>query len=330
MKKLQLFSGMLVLAVVAFGCDELPADEKVCDGEVTIAPLPSNGGKTVRADMNVKGTADHTGDLTIQRITVGGIEVKKDGFNFNTWSVVVPLGVLLDLPPDDNGDRLVPVMATDTCFRDFTTDFPIRAALPIESIIVDAKYPDGEAYIPATGKFGATVTIAASPSAAGEKVTLQSSEGGVFAGSIGNQIGLAGDGKTDATATVLFTSTQVGDVFVSAKIDSLTSNVKKIRVVGAPALFPSTSSLIAKQTVRIAVVTDGRVESCQATPSKYMTIKSGDVDLMAMPGATDVDNDGTIDIDITGADTVDMQSTVSITCRDPFGQTASGTYTVKP
>jgi len=54
------------------------------------------------------------------------------------------------------------------------------------------------------------------------------------------------------------------------------------------------------------------------------------VDLMAMPGATDVNNDGTIDIDITAADVVDMESNVTITCRDPFGQTASGTYTVKP
>ncbi len=330
MKNLNLSFGLLALSFAMFGCDELPTDKANCTGEITVVPLPSNGGKTVRGDLSVKGTADHSGDLTIQRITVGGIEAKKDGFNFNTWSVVVPLGVLMDLAPDENGDRLVPVTATDTCFQDFVTDFPIRAALPIEAITVDATYPEGESYIPANGKFGATIAIAASPSAAGEKVTLQSSDGGTFAGTVGNQIGLSGDGKTDATATVLFTSTQVGESFITAKIESLTSNPKKVRVVGAPALFPSTSTLAAKQTVRIAVTTDGRIESCQATPAKFMTVKSGNVDLMAMPGATDVNNDGTIDIDITAADVVDMESNVTITCRDPFGQTASGTYTVKP
>jgi hypothetical protein len=320
-----------LLTLTAAGCgDSPPSVDPVCNGKVDIVVLQGNTDNVVRSDLLVSGTATHSSNLAIRNMTVGGVAANKDRFNFDAWSATVPFRTLQSLVPDPGGTVTVPVVATDACSAEFSTSFPVKLDLPLEKLTLTRAYPDGEGYVPASGKFPASLTITANAQAAGAKVTLSASEGGTFDGALDGLVTLSGDGTTDATATAFFTSTKPGTAFVTASAGDNHTAPIDIVVAGPPSMFPSSQTLAPKQSIRVTVDTDGRVESCQATPVLGITVKSGGKDLMATPAASDDNNDGKVDIDITAADMLSGAVTVTVACRDPFGQAVSGTYTAMP
>ena len=52
--------------------------------------------------------------------------------------------------------------------------------------------------------------------------------------------------------------------------------------------------------------------------------------LMVATGGVDVTGDQLIDIDVKAGPTLSAVRTSTVTCRDPYGQTSTGTYTAQP
>ncbi|WP_437300220.1 hypothetical protein [Sorangium sp. So ce426] len=331
--KLTARSIALSLVVAACDFDEEPPDVEVeCRGDdIEIEVLEQNPERIVRSDLLVRGTAEHSADLTIRNIMVAGVAATRDAFNFRSWTATVPLAVLRSLPPGEGGLVSVPVVATDACEEEARADFLVNLGIPVENLALVRTYPDGEGYIPANGKFHATLVITAAPAAAGARVTFQTSEGGSLGATVANQVVLAGDGTANAVATATFTSTRPGRAWVTATAGDASAAPVEILVADRPSLFPSSSALRPSQAIRVTADTEGRVESCQATPAQGITVTSAGHDLMAgAAAAEDEDGDGRVDIEVKAADTLTGPVSVTVACRDPFGQTASGTYTAAP
>lgn len=109
---------ILALACLA-ACGSAPDDSPECTsdaGRVVVRILKGPSEDPVKEDLAVLGTATHEDGLAIRRVLVDGIEAKKDTFNFETWSVSIPLLTLQGQAGTTVDARVeIPVEAEDPC-----------------------------------------------------------------------------------------------------------------------------------------------------------------------------------------------------------------------
>jgi len=323
--------GMLWLAA----CEDTPT-ELECENSTAVVTGQVTSGETaqvVSRDLTVRGTAQHGGNLTIRQVLVAGIPATNGGFNFETWSAIVPVGALAALPVGEDGRSTVEVKATDACLRTHTlTTFAVRVdpnpEVEVQSLDLGVTLPGSESYLPATGSIPAVLTLTANAEAANATVTLTAPLG-TFQGTNNNQLLLAGDRQSPARGNALFIPGAPGTVVITATAKERT-DVATVKVAGPPKLVPSGATLAPGQTVRVTVLTEGRIAACQATPAAGLTVTSGTVDLTSTPGAEDVTQDGFIDIDVSAASDAATAASASISCRDPYGQSVTGTFALAP
>jgi hypothetical protein len=90
------------------------AEAKVSGSILTAAPQ-----EPVSGDLRVRGEATHEAGLAIRRITVAGIVAENNGFNFEFWSVLIPLERLRELRTASNEVQLE-ARAFDACGNQFS------------------------------------------------------------------------------------------------------------------------------------------------------------------------------------------------------------------
>ena len=334
-----LFAGIATLV----GC-ETPPVELVCEkdqgGIVEGQIIAGQTSEVVAAELTVRGVAAQTEGHVIRRVVVAGVAAKNDGFNFEQWSAVVPIGVLAGLPAASAPDRVeVAAVAFDGCEREFSLG-AIEVAVDrtpgvrVEQLALAVDFPGDEGtggrFIPADGSASALVRIIGNPDARGAAVTLTTNVGTFEGVAAGNVVHLAGDGTADATATVFLTADRAQDAIVSAHAKTVTSPPLAIDVAGPPTPVPSTGTLGPGDTISVTVFTEGRVEACQATPAASLTVMSGTSNLMASPGASDTNGDGRVDITITADAALTSAAETTISCRDRYGQASVGVFRAEP
>jgi hypothetical protein len=204
----------LIMSLALMCACEAPELERDCEaegggvieGRVITDQVPG----VIAADLTVRGVASHTEGRVIRRVLVAGIAAKNDGFNFDQWSVVVPIGVLGNLPdlPADGDQVSVEVVAFDGCEHEFDLDsFEVRIdRMPgssVENLALEVVYPANGAYLPGDGSASATINITGNADARGAVVTMASNVGAFGGVAAGNAVALAGDGVTPAAGIVL-------------------------------------------------------------------------------------------------------------------------------
>lgn len=81
---------------------------------MTIKVTVGEGEQPSDHDVTIRGTARHDSRITIRQIVVQGVLATNDGFNYSTWSAVLPIATLLSMTNPD-GNVQVSVQATDAC-----------------------------------------------------------------------------------------------------------------------------------------------------------------------------------------------------------------------
>lgn len=304
-------------------------------GQVTGTIISGPTARIVRSEIVVRGTASHSEGRAIRNIRVAGVRATNDEFNFGAWSVTLPISLLATLEGSEgDADRVtIEVVAEDSCDSEFAIDsFDITVdrtpEVVVERLDLAVGYPTADNYLPASGQVPGTLTITANPDATGAVVDL-SSASGTFTGTQGGKATLGGDGTSDATVTVLFSSDTAGELLVTATAEGEVG-AAVVRVAGPPSLVPSSATLGAGQEIPVVVLTEGAVPTCQATPAQELTVESGGANLMEAPAGTDTTGDGKVDIQVSAADTLTAATETTITCSDPFGQFSTGTYSGSP
>jgi len=99
---------------------------------MTIEVTAGDGEQPSDHDVTIRGTARHDSRITIRQIVVQGVIATNDGFNYSTWSAVLPIATLLSMA-DAGGKVQVGVHATDACNQvsDGTAD--LRLVKPPEA-----------------------------------------------------------------------------------------------------------------------------------------------------------------------------------------------------
>jgi hypothetical protein len=287
----------------------------------------------VTQDLVVRGSAEHSEGLAIRRVLVAGVAATNQGFNFDSWSATLPVATLAGLPVDEDGRVTVKAIAEDACLhRSELASFPLRVdpnpSVRVDQLTLTITYPSGENLLPADGHTPAVVTVQANPEAMNATVML-STQNGSFQGTSGGTVVLTGDRKSPASTHVLYTSTVPGTFVLTAESKGRMATTS-VQVVGPPTLAPNAASLSPGQKTRITVFSGAPVKECQATPSTGLTVTSGDINLMATPGASDTNGDERVDFEVAAADDLAAAAATTVTCRDVFGQTVSGVFSASP
>lgn len=102
-----------------------------------------------------------------------------------------------------------------------------------------------------------------------------------------------------------------------------------VTVIGPPTFAPDGTTIPAGASLRVTVLTTGKIDSCQATPASGIHVISG-TDLMQGTGGVDQTMDGLIDIDISVDAGITATTSTTVSCRDPFGQVGTATFTGQP
>jgi hypothetical protein len=322
------------VVVLAAGCDSDP-DKTDCEvgGTITGGVISGPTDQLVDKDLRVRGVATHSEGRTIRRILVAGIAATNDGFNFDNWSATIPIDTLAGMATA-NAPVTVKVTAIDACQRTFDLDsFMVNVdatpGIRVTSLDLAVSIANGLDYIPANGLVAALLTITANADAAHAIVTLAATPG-TFTGASGGKVTLQGDGSASATATVLFSATTATSqaVLITAAAKNQVASTT-IRVVGPPTLLPSSAELKPGEHASVTVVTQGKVQACQASPASGLSITSGG-DLMMTPGGVDSTGDQLIDIAVAADTPLAAAASSTVTCRDPYGQFSTGTYSASP
>lgn len=334
---------ILLVPIALAACDTPPAsrectnDEGAIEGSATSGPTE----QVVAADLTVSGVATQTDGHVIRRITVAGISAKNEGFNFETWSAVLPIGLLAGLPADSNDPNksTIEVVAFDGCEQSFPIDsFEVAIdrtpGVRVERLALSIDFPgdeqSDERFLPADGSASGLIRIIANSDARGATVTLTSNSGTFEGVATGNTVVLSGDGTGDAEANVFFTGTQAQTAVITASTKTATSAPLAVDVAGPPTFIPAGATLDEGDSVSVSVFTDGKVESCQATPVLGLTITSGAANLMSTAAANDTNGDGRVDILVKAAVALTAPVESDVTCRDRYGQQTTVTFGAAP
>lgn len=310
------------------GACDAPAIEPECgdgesgtiEGRVITDQVPG----VVRTDLTVRGVASHTQGHVIRRVVVAGIAAKNDGFNFDQWSALVPIGVLTNLQdadPDAARDAVVvEVKAFDGCDHEFVLDtFEVAIdrtpAVIVENLAMTVEVPRAD-YLPADGSASATIRLTANADARGATVTMAANTGTFGGVAAGNLVNLAGDGSAPAESIVLFTASGAQDAIINAQAGNVSAVPHLIRVAGAATLSPASVTLRPGESVVVTVLSEieDQVVSCQAVAAAGLTVSAFADD----------------EFTVTAAPMLSAASTVNVVCRDHYGQAVSGSYRAEP
>lgn len=308
-----------------------------------VVSAPVNG--IVRTDLVVTGTASHPGGLAIRAVTVAGVAATNTGFNFSTWSVTVPIGVLVaEATPTaedpDVGTASIIADASDACEQTDTIDeivgvqvdlTPVSEVEELSLALVTA-LPDGVAYLPSDGSYPVMLQVTANADAVGASVNLTASAGTFSGADATGAVVLGGDGVAAATANVQYSAAGDGPVLLYASADDQIAALA-LSAAGTPTLVPSNGELLAGQSTQVTALSDGTIARCIATASDagVFTADSGNVDLLGAWGApVDGNGDGSPEITVAvGADAT-TAATLVLTCEDVYGQASSAEFTFTP
>jgi hypothetical protein len=244
---------------------------------------------------------------------------------------VLPIGLLAGLPADSNDPNksTIEVVAFDGCEQSFPIDsFEVAIdrtpGVRVERLALSIDFPGDEQtderFLPADGSASGLIRIVANPDARGATVTLTSNSGTFEGVATGNTVVLSGDG----------TGTQAQTAIISASTKTATSAPLAVDVAGPPTFIPGGATLDEGDSVSVSVFTDGKVESCQATPVLGLTITSGAANLMSSAAANDPDGDGRVDIVVKAAAALTAAVESDVTCRDRYGQQTTVTFGAAP
>jgi len=306
----------------ALDCDEVRVGDVV--GMATEGSGPHPGDDALR----VSGWASHQRGLTIRTVEVAGLEADNEGFNFDAWSATVPPPVLLQLADGEDSLELE-VVATDVCGVEHVVDeveVVLTEPLLVERLELEVAPPGDEDWLPALSTVAAQVVVSANAEAASATVELDASLGD-FAG--GNTVTLAGDGLDDASATVLFSSGEAGTALLTASSGEEVATAT-VRIAGPPLLVPDLLALAPGALTSVQVLSDGRVDRCEATAASGILVTSGGVDISITPAAVDVDGDGRVDLQVEVEAGLAVAASVDVVCEDPYGQEGSAAISASP
>jgi hypothetical protein len=140
---------------------------------------------------------------------------------------------------------------------------------------------------------------------------------------------LAPEDADTVAARAYLTVSEPGEAVVTASAAGRTASAR-LMVAGPPALFPATGELILDQTHRIDIYSDGRLASCEiAVPDAIAADYRGD----SVTGSFQIHSADAKHAQVfLTADSVGLTSaaTVTLLCRDAFGQSGSGTFSAEP
>jgi hypothetical protein len=266
-------------------------------------------------------------------VLVAGVPAMSVGFNFRSWSALVPIGALASITDPATHTALIEVTALDACGRSTELESPLSVVLDpvpgldVRELAVAVEYPGNVGFIPANGINAARLTITGSPNAAGATVVLSSPAGGNFMGAATTTAVLQLDAENRTSARVDYASMQPGTNLVEARLSNGSiSTTAAVRVSDPPVFHPSDRTLTAGAQLGVAVISEGVLQSCQASPSAGFDVTLGLDDLMA--GGIQLDAISSVDL-IVAAHSDAMNSTVTVSCTDVFGQIGSATYSVQ-
>ena len=333
---------MLFLILHLAACGE--PKPLTCDGEVKVTVDDGDLDTIVRKDVALTGTAAHSGGFAIHKVLVGGIAAEKTGFNFDAWTVTVPLDVLVASAEAEDtdaakGEATLEVEAMDACDTTYAAS-PVTLTVDLSPDVVVAQGQlrltvsdmPGQGYLPADGSELAAVEVCAPADAVDVEVSLQSSQG-AFVGTLANDVMVLTAGTCFATqdadaavATAFFAPTASSfTAFVSATGGGASAS-EQIDVAAAPSIVPSNSDMSAGQTLIAQLFSDGLVSNCTAygaDPASLAVYLDGDTAKTLYDGEnvgdTVIGTDHTITVAATGA----AAATVSVVCCDVFDQCSS-------
>ncbi len=286
------------------------------------------GEQPLGTDLHIKGTASHSRHITIRQLSVQGVSATLDSDNYKTWSAVVPETSLVGDGTDGSKVSLK-IEAEDSCGQRLSLDVPVTLVAKVQRLSLTTALPSGAPYLPANGTTSAVLTVTANPEARGALVTLGATTGATFTGATNGSVVLSGPTGADVTATFLVTSSKAGALTVSATARDQVATVT-LPVAGPPTFLPSHATLVAGQSLGVTLDTQGSVESCQASPAPGLHVTTGAQDISTQPGAIDSTGDGLVDLVVIADPGLTTPQTVTVVCRDPFGQSASATFTASP
>lgn len=328
-----LFFLLAPAAGTLLGCDGTPmpcASRTPITGAILAGPTDM----LVSRELSVRGTLSRPTDATIYRVDVAGIPAMNNGFDYDLWSATIPIETLLGLA-DDQGSAIIRAVAASNCgpptdLASFSARINREPGIRVERLVLaKPQIPNGESFLPATRSVSALLQLIANPKAAGAIVSLSSSTGNL-SGTTGNQVTLVGDGSSDASAQVFFSSAVPGPALLTATAGGQLASAS-LTIAAPPLITPAALTLSSGQSTRASVqVLGGRVESCQATPAVGISVTSGTTDLMARPGAVDANGDGAVDLDFAVSAMLTQPATTTVSCRDPFGQTGTAVFSARP
>lgn len=326
---------LFVVAALAAGmgcapCDALEdqpcRDPEAITGEIVSRPLR----EPVVADLVVSGTLDAPANATVYRVAVNGIDATQSSPDFRNWTATIPLAVLV--AGAQKGVVSLSAVAVSNCgsapsvLDTRSVKVSETPGIVVSRLAIISTLASGVDYLPASAPGSALLTITANPEAAGASVSTVATGGTLSAA----QATLSGDGVVDATAQVLLAASTPGVATVTAMAQGQAA-VRTVLVVGAPTFAPDGTALKSGDSLRVTVVTTGRVTSCQATPARGVHVTSGpDSDLMRGTGGVDLTNDQLIDLDISVDRTLVEPTTTTLSCRDPWGQVGTATFIAAP
>jgi hypothetical protein len=118
----------VLLALAFLGCDFTEdrdtlrqQDEPCASLAQNIRPAGSIRTKPpqtpVTTDFRIRGEAQHPANLAIRRIVVAGVNAENEGFNFDSWSVLLPIEILSESRDPATHEVTVEATAVDACGR---------------------------------------------------------------------------------------------------------------------------------------------------------------------------------------------------------------------
>ncbi len=326
------------LAVVALGvagCDQITKEAPTapaCEGGAapTVTIDDTLSGEPVAGDLTLTGTVTSSGNRAIRRVDVAGVRAKSAGFNFETWSVVIPIATLRAMTDGQQMAQVVAV-AHDACDEEGRSDpLPIPVADQagvVRQLMLEVLPPGGASFFPANGAVPAVVRVLAASSSAGGTVHLETTRGTFDSGESATDLVLqqTGSSGNNASASALLTSSEAGDATITATGGGQTAQ-KTVTAAGPPVFSVPSVTLQPGQEITIRVSSDGQVEQCQANASDALTATIDGADLSMGPHTVHAP---TAEIHLV-AGTTTAEQRVSIQCSDVFGQSATAVAIDQP
>ncbi|PKN55106.1 MAG: hypothetical protein CVU56_23000 [Deltaproteobacteria bacterium HGW-Deltaproteobacteria-14] len=282
----------------------------------------------------IRGTANHEDGLAIRQVVVAGVAATLNAFNFQRWTVTLSYqDLVLAGTPDAGGQVPVEAAAVDACgnrypFEAFTLPVDLTPNIAITDLTVTATYPGERSSLPSNESAAAALTITATGRAGGAHVALHAASGKLQGVNAAGEVLLVAQPGTDvATATALFYADTPGAVVITATAEgALGSTV--VTAAARPVFAPSRAVLVPSASLLALIVTDGVLDSCQASPTTGLAVRQDGSDIGTAAVAMERNELGRYQLEVAGLAGAKQADSVTVTCRDEYGQSGSGTFTL--